>query len=309
MSGDEATMKVALLFGGEGSERAISLKTGRAFRDALERLEIPHVAIDLYPSAIPELLAAKADVALIAMHGRAGEGGPLQGLLEFAGIPYTGSGLFASAVSMDKIASKKLLDAAGVATPEWWAPSEGTMVKPGSDAFPLVVKPADEGSSVGVSRVSTRQDLEAAIGALENAGSVALIERCIDGAELSVGLMDGEVLGVVEIEVAEGFYDYSAKYERGDTRYHIPPRIPADRLARVEQTAREAWKTLRCRGVGRIDIMLDADGKPWVLEANTVPGMTPTSIVPKLARARGYSFDEFVLAMLRSARLDTGGAR
>lgn len=308
MSRDWKNKKVVVLYGGQSSERQISLKTGGAFIDALGRLGIPHVALDFHPRDIQALIDEKPDCALIAMHGRLGEGGPVQGILEFLRIPYTGSGLLSSALAIDKIVSKELLDSVAVATPEWWAPVRREDAAGIPDEFPLVVKPAEEGSSVGVSKVTGREELDGAVHALVADGTKVLVERCIDGAELSVAIMDGEVLGTVEIEVSAGFYDFSAKYERGDTTYHIPPRLDAAALERVEAVALKAWQVLRCRGVGRVDVMLDRAGKPWVLEANTVPGMTPTSLVPKLALARGYAFDDFVVRMLNAARLD-GGAR
>lgn len=308
MTTDWKNKKVAVLYGGESSERQISLKTGRAFIDALTRLGIPHVALDFHARDIQALVDEEPDCALIAMHGRLGEGGPVQGILEFLRIPYTGSGLLGSALAIDKIVSKELLSAVGVPTPKWWTVIRKEETAGIPDAYPLVVKPAEEGSSVGVSRVTDRAGLEQAVGALAADGTKVLVETCVEGAELSVAIMDGEVLGTVEIEVSEGFYDFSAKYERGDTKYHIPPRLGAEALEGAEVAALKAWHVLRCRGVGRVDVMLDADGRPWVLEANTVPGMTPSSLVPKLAKARGYEFDDFVVRMLNAARLD-GGAQ
>jgi D-alanine-D-alanine ligase len=306
MSTANRKMKVAVLLGGESSERAISLKTGQAFIDSLERMGIEYEAIDLRRAALPRLVESDADCALIAMHGRMGEGGPLQGVLEFLEMPYTGSGLLGSAVAMDKVVSKELFRANGVSTPDWWTVSSAADLADVENRFPLVVKPSEEGSSVGVSKVASREELEKAATALLASGQQVLIERCIDGRELSVALMDGEMLGVVEIEAASGFYDYESKYESGDTQYHIPPRISAEVLKAAEDVALRAWRALRCRGVGRIDVLLDEAGEPYVLEANTVPGMTPTSLVPKLAQASGYDFDAFVSKMLEGVRLDGG---
>jgi D-alanine-D-alanine ligase len=269
---------------------------------------VEHQAIDLRREALPRLVESDADCALIAMHGRMGEGGPLQGVLEFLEMPYTGSGLLGSALAMDKVVSKELFRANAVPTPAWWTASSEEDLDEVDGDFPLIVKPSEEGSSVGVSKVSSRAELEDAATTLLASDQKVLIEACIEGRELSVALMDGELLGVVEIEAADGFYDYESKYESGDTQYHIPPRISEEVRVAAEEAAVRAWRALRCRGVGRIDVLLDASERPFVLEANTVPGMTPTSLVPKLAQARGYDFDAFVSKMLEGVRLD-GGTR
>ena len=308
----KAGQRVAVLYGGTSSEREISLRTGQAFIEALGRLGHDVVAIDLVPEALPQLVSSGADVALLAMHGWLGEGGPLQGVLEWLDLPYTGSGVLASALAMDKVAAKRMFEAAGVPTPDWFvaAGAAGLDEVPGSRlealGLPVVVKPPLEGSSVGVTLVERREDLAAAVDAASRPGVPALLERCVRGRELSVGLFDGDVLGVVEVVVERGFYDFEAKYQRGDTRYLVPAPLEASMQRRVEGVAQAAWAALGCRGVGRVDVLVDAEGAPWVLEANTIPGMTPTSLVPKMAAAIGWSFDELVARMVAAARTDAG---
>lgn len=296
--------KIALVSGGSSSEREISLRTGDAFERALEQLDVQFRRFDLGSQALPELLAWNPDCVLNAMHGRDGEGGPLQGALEFARIPYTGSGLLASALAMDKVASKRIFDSAEVLTPAWGVLEPGSEGLPDGLEFPVVVKPSQDGSSVGISVVGDASELDAAVRKAHSGISRALVEACIDGEELSIGFHDGHCLGSVQIRPAAGFYDFDAKYERGDTSYELPPLMDPEVVANAEAEAACAWRALGCRGVGRVDVMVDADGAPWVLEANTVPGMTETSLVPKMAEYRGISFSTLVSRMIESATLD-----
>lgn len=298
--------RVALLFGGEGSEREVSLKTGAAFQRALEALEIDAVALDFSDAAIVTLATERFDAALIALHGAIGEGGPVQGLLECLQIPYTGSGLLASSLAIDKAATKRALQSAGVATPPWFEVRAADDPRLRGVARSVVVKPPREGSSVGISIVHDPAALPEAVALALRYDDVAMVEDFVPSRELSVGIFDGEVLGVMEIAPASGVYDYEAKYLRDDTQYLLPAPLDADTRVAVEALALAAWHAVGCRGVGRVDVLLHSDGSPWVLELNTVPGMTTTSIVPKMAQAQGIPFEDFVRRMLDAARTDLG---
>lgn len=303
---DWTNKRVVVAYGGESSEREVSIRTGAAFERALVELGIAPIMIDLVRSRVPDLFAARPDVVLIAMHGLDGEDGRLQGMLELLGVPYTGSGVAASSLAMDKVRSKCVFEAFGVPTPAWTIASDGDSVP--SVPVPFVVKPALEGSSVGVSIVRTADDWPAAWSKASACRGDVLVEAFVAGRELTVGLFDGEPLGVIEIVAAQEFYDYEAKYLRGDTRYATPTLAPEVESA-VLDAALRAYRALGCRGVARVDVMLDEREGPWVLEANTVPGMTETSLVPKLAAARGVPFAEFVRRMLDAATTDTAQTR
>lgn len=296
--------KVALLYGGPDSERDVSLQTGAAFRDALKRMKVDILDLDFDATAVARLAQEPVDVALIALHGRVGEGGAVQGLLECLNIPYTGSGLLASSLAMDKVAAKKVMREAGVPTPRWFETDRADDERLKSVKLPVVVKPPSEGSSVGISIANTPEELTAAVNEGLRYDDRVMVENFVKGRELSIGVFDGEILDVMEIIPASGVYDYEAKYLRDDTKYLLPAPIDAAVRERSIAVALEAWDAVGCRGVGRVDVLLDEKEMPWVLELNTVPGMTPTSIVPKMAAARGWSFDELVERMLDAARTD-----
>lgn len=304
MSKPWAGKKIALLYGGTDSEREISLKTGAAFRDALQRMNVDVLDIDFNAESVATLATENVYAALIALHGRIGEGGAVQGLLECLSIPYTGSGLLASAVAMDKTTSKKILRDASVPTPDWFEVTDPDDARLATTKLPVVVKPPTEGSSVGISIASTAEELKDAVHQALRYGERALVEQFVQGRELSIGFFDGELLDVMEIVPASGVYDFEAKYLRDDTQYLLPAPISESARQSSVQAASSAWQAIGCRGVGRVDVLLDAQDQPWVLELNTVPGMTPTSIIPKMAASRGWSFDELVDRMLRAARLD-----
>ncbi|MFT6398566.1 MAG: D-alanine-D-alanine ligase [Bradymonadia bacterium] len=301
---DWTQKKVAVVCGGPGSEREISLKTGAAFSDALRRCGIEPVVVDLLPENVQQLVGDPPDVVLNALHGMFGEDGALQGMLEILGVPYTGSGVQASAFAIDKVRSKCVFERFGVRTPAWSVVPEAP-APPMPMPIPFVVKPSLEGSSVGISIVKAESEWSAAYElAVEKRGAV-LIEEFIDGRELSVGVFDDEIMGIIEIAPADGWYDYEAKYQRNDTTYAAPTDLSADVLAEIRAQARRGYDALGCRGVARVDVMLrGSDLVPFVLEVNTVPGMTVTSLVPKLAADNGVPFDEFVLSLLDSATTD-----
>ncbi len=297
--------RVTVLKGGHGSERDVSLRTGAACAAALR--SIGHIVqeVDATRDALQALNPADMDVVFLAMHGDAGEDGRVQGFLEILGVPYTGSGVLASALAMDKIQSKRVFAAAAVATPRWsvW---DGDLASEAAPRPPVVIKRSMEGSSVGVTIATTADDV---IAAAASAGrGMLLCEELIAGRECTVAVLDGDVLGVLEIVTRDGRYDYETKYHRTDNEYRVLA-VDGPDAAMVQacsvQAAR-AYGALNCRGMARVDVMVDERG-PWVLEVNTLPGMTATSLVPKIAAALGWSFETLVARMLDSARLDDGG--
>ncbi len=295
---------VVVVYGGESAERDVSLRTGSAVLDALLRGGFAARGVDLRLDALAELVVSSPDVVFVALHGTPGEDGTLQGALEYLGIPYTGSGVLASALCMDKIRTKQLLRAAGVPTAPWAVIERPDAPIPQVPGLPCVVKPSLDGSSVGLSIVHEADAWPAALAACAAGRGPALCEALVRGRELTVALLGDEVLGLIEIRPASGVYDYDAKYVRNDTVYAVPDDLGADTTAAVYAAATSTVKVLGCRGVCRVDVLLDADGTPWVLEANTVPGMTATSLVPKIAATRGWSFDELVARILAAATTD-----
>lgn len=299
-----ANADVLVVYGGDSAEREVSLRTGAALLSAAQEAGFSARGLDLRRASVEALLTHRPDVVLVAMHGTPGEDGTLQGLLEFLRIPYTGSGVLASALAMDKVRTKQIIAQANVPTAPWTVVGPDTTAIPSMPGLPCVLKPSLDGSSVGVAIV--RDDTQWAAG-LETARAgrgVTLMERFVAGRELSVGLLDGEVIGVIEIRAAEGFYDYEAKYRRGDTRYERPNDLEQGVLDAIERAARGAYTAVGCRGVARVDVILDDEFLPWVLEVNTVPGMTATSLVPKMAAALGVDFPAFAARMLRGATTD-----
>jgi D-alanine-D-alanine ligase len=294
--------KVGVLMGGVSAEREISLGTGRAMTEALTTAGYAPIAIDWNP-AERQFEANEVDVVVLALHGGYGEDGSIQGYLNCVGIPYTGSGVCASALAMDKVRSKRIFEAAGLRTPAYHVLHSGEAFDPTIE-LPVVVKPAREGSSVGVTIVREPGELQPALEAAALAGGEVLLEAYVDGKELSVGIFDGEVLGCVEIIPTEEFYSFEAKYQSTETHYRLPPSVDRAVVNGLEQLARKAYAVLGCRGVARIDVMIDEIGIGWLLEVNTLPGMTGTSLVPKMAAARGESFPNLMSRILEAARTD-----
>lgn len=297
--------RVAVMFGGDSAEREISLKSGSAVLKALRASGIDAHAFD--PSEKP--LSALRDEAyqrvFIALHGKGGEDGTLQGALEFMGIPFTGSGVLASALAMDKWRSKLVWQAAGIPVPDYavlTAKSDVAAVTMRL-GLPLFVKPANEGSSIGISKVKKKSTLKTAYTAAARYDSIVLAERFLSGGEYTVGILDDQALPVIKIEPATEFYDYASKYERDDTKYLIPSGLSAAKENEMQQLALQAFNVLGARGWGRVDVMLDDAGKFYALEANTAPGMTDHSLVPMAAKAAGISFEQLVVKILAEARL------
>ena len=296
--------QVAVLAGGRSSEREISLKTGTAVHAALVRRNVQAVLVDPAQTSLNDLADAHYDRAFVALHGPGGEDGTMQGALEWLGIPYTGSGVLGSALCMDKLRTKQIALANGVPTPEWVRldSSESVEKALATLGLPLIVKPASQGSSVGMSRVDDAGDLVAAWRTASALDPVVIAERCIVGAEYTVGILHGEALPAIRIETPRAFYDYQAKYfSGGTTRYHLPCGLPRPAEAELQRLALTAFRAAGAGGWGRVDFMAGIDGEPLLLEINTVPGMTDTSLVPMAAKACGMDFEQLVWRVLETS--------
>lgn len=299
----EAFGRVAVLLGGDSAEREISLRSGRAVLAALTRRGVDARAVDPAETPLAALAAQGFDRAFVALHGPGGEDGSVQGALEWLGLPYTGSGVLGSAIGMDKLRTKQLAAANGVATPPFRVLSSaaGCRAAVAELGLPLAVKPATQGSSVGMSKVERAEDVEAAWRAAAALDPVVIAEPWIQGQELTVGILQGEALPVIRIETPRAFYDYEAKYHADDTRYHVPCGLPPDVEETVRRAALAAFRAAGAQGWGRADFMLGQDGVPLLLEINTVPGMTDHSLVPMAARAVGIDFDELCWRVLETS--------
>lgn len=304
--------KIAVVMGGPSSEREVSLNTGRAILSALQERGYTAVGIDIDPpNFIEQLKQAQIEVVFNAIHGLFGEDGLMQGTLEMLGIPYTGSGVLASAMAMDKAVTKRLFLSAGIPTPASRLYSKQDMAldllaKEILNTFgvPVVIKAADQGSSIGVNIVEDAGDIEAAIREAFKYSGHIVVEEFIRGKELTVSILgteQPEALPIIEIVPQSGRYDYQSKYTKGATEYIVPAKLAPEVADNVQRIALAAYKLLGCRGIGRVDVMLGNDNQPYVLEINTVPGMTATSLVPKAAAAVGISFAELCERILLMA--------
>ncbi len=299
---------IAVLLGGPSAEREISMKTGEAVSEALKGLGYSIQQFDpVQPGMLVRLAETKPTAAVIALHGRGGEDGCVQGMLEALSIPYTGSGVLASALAMDKTITKRLVSTVGVPTPEYLAvdakhsPSLSTEIP---FPFPVVVKPTREGSSVGVRIVNDNAALTESIEVVGKLGGGVLVERYVKGREFSVAVLEGEALGTIEIIPTRQFYDYEAKYlENSGTSYQHPPNISSALEGILHELAECVFDLLGCDGVCRADFIVDGAEEPWFIEINTLPGMTLTSLVPKIAAGAGVSFDDLCERLLLGARL------
>jgi len=305
--------KIGVLMGGLSSERDISLQTGEAICAAL--VDRGYDAVPVYVDRELDLVLRQQpiDVAFVALHGRYGEDGCVQGLLEVMGIPYTGSDVMASALAMHKVKAKELFRLHNLPTPAYYVLSAAEVGDPeelldthGDFGFPCVVKPAREGSSVGVALCDDSAAFVAAVERAARFDDEILVERFIDGQEVSVAILGDRALGAVEIAPKQGFYDYSNKYTRGATEYFIPPRLSPERYRGVLTQALRAHLALDCDGATRVDLIVSESGNEYILEVNTTPGMTRTSLLPKIADAAGIAFDELCVAILAQARLHAG---
>jgi len=292
--------KVAVLYGGNSAEREISLISGKAVYEALRAAQVKVQLVDVDFTGDVAAQVKGFDRVFIALHGRGGEDGKIQALLEMMGIRYTGSGVLASALAMDKIRCKQLWRGAGIPTPEYWIiDSPGSRDQVLADVkCAVMVKPAHEGSSIGMSRVLNLADLAAAVDRAQAFDNEILIEQFIAGSEYTVGILAGQALPVIKLEANAEFYDFHAKYKADDTRYLIPSGLSSDEEKHLQSICLQAFKAVGCEGWGRIDVMRDQSGKFWLLEVNTAPGMTDHSLVPMAAKAAGLSFQDLVLTIL-----------
>ncbi|WP_395301227.1 D-alanine--D-alanine ligase [Enterobacter sp. ECC-175] len=302
--------KIAVLFGGTSAEREVSLNSGAAVLAGLREGGVDAHPVDPKEVDVTQLKAMGFDKAFIALHGRGGEDGTLQGLLELIGMPYTGSGVMASAISMDKLRSKLLWQGAGLPVAPWVALtrrecelglSDSVNTRIAELGLPVIVKPSREGSSVGMSKVDEAGKLADALKLAFQHDEEVLIEKWLSGPEFTVAMLGEEILPSIRIQPAGVFYDYEAKYLSDETQYFCPSGLEAEREADLQSLVLKAWNILGCRGWGRIDVMLDGDGQFYLLEANTSPGMTSHSLVPMAARQAGMSFSQLVVRILDQA--------
>jgi D-alanine-D-alanine ligase len=308
-----------VLKGGRSLERQVSLRSGARVEDALGRLGHDVVPIDVGLDLIQRLRAAAPDAAFIAMHGRDGEDGTVQELLEILDIPYTGSGVLACVRSMDKVLAKHLMIERGIPTPDFYAFNETAFRELGAAEalgaieerleFPIVVKPSSQGSALGIKFARTPAAVPAALVAAFSYDSKVLLERHVDGRDLAVSILDGKPLPVVEaVPQGEEFYDFEARYEIGRTSFVCPAELPGDLTSRAQELALRVYELLGCEAFARVDLMLGPGAELTVLEANPIPGLTETSLLPQAAEAAGISFDELVgriveLALARATGL------
>jgi D-alanine-D-alanine ligase len=295
--------RVAVMLGGRSAEREVSLETGKAVLEALESRGVDAHAWDPAERGVAEFAGAGFDRVWIALHGPGGEDGAIQGALQWLDIPYTGSGVTASALAMDKVRSKHLFEACGIPTPHYAVIRHhaDAVIAAESFGYPLILKPAAQGSSVGMTKVFESGELADSVKLALSYGGVALAERCIIGGEYTVGVLQGEALPSIRIETPRVFYDYRAKYESDRTEYHCPGTDTAEAEERYAELALAAFEALGCSGWGRVDFMTGADGEPQVLEVNTIPGMTSHSLVPMAARQAGIDFAELCWRILETS--------
>ena len=295
--------RIGVLMGGKSAEREVSLRSGAAIYNALKGLGYNVVSIDASPDVCSLLVKENIEIVFLALHGGYGEDGSIQGMLEVLGIPYTGSGVLASALAMDKEASKKIFLYHKIAVPPFVVlDKESSEVLPSqvpSFGLPWVIKPATEGSSVGVNIVRDQHDLEKALEEAHSYGSRIIIEKFIAGKEVHIGILNGKVLGGVEVKPSLEFYSYEAKYTAGLTEYILPPEIEEKVYERAKMTALSAHSALGCGGATRVDLRIDGEGTPYVLEVNTIPGMTETSLLPKIAKLAGFDFPGLIEEILK----------
>lgn len=295
--------QVALVIGGDSGEREVSLRGGRAVAAALGKLGVQHSVVDGPRRLLEQVATGHFDRVFNLLHGRGGEDGTLQGALRVYGVPVTGSGVLASALSMDKLQSKRIWTACELPTPQW-AVAQGA---DDADAIaermdpPWFVKPAREGSSLGMSRVTRADQLRSALEKALAHDETVLVERMIQGQEYTAAILGERVLPLIRLETPREFYDYEAKYESGDTHYLCPCGLPEDEERRLGELCLQAFRVLGTSGWGRVDLMVDDDHKPWLLEVNTTPGMTDHSLMPMAAAAAGIDFEELVWRILETS--------
>ena len=308
-----ANKKIGVLMGGRSGERKISLRSGKNVLAALKRQGLKAVGIDVGPDVARKLISQKIEVAFVILHGKYGEDGTIQGLLEMMNIPFTGSGVLASALAMHKGYSKKIFKEEGIPTPEFlWVKSGDDLEKAAYQAqdelgLPLIIKPLEEGSSIGVAIVKNYQDAVAGFIKLHRKYGELIAERFIPGMNITVGILGSgqraRALPILELIPKNEFYDFKAKYTKGMTEFIIPARLPGSLYRKAQETALAAHHVLGCNGWSRVDAIVDRAGTPFILEVNTLPGMTDLSDLPAEAKVEGMSYDDVVLEILASAKV------
>ena len=295
--------KVAVLMGGTAAEREISLRSGNAVFQALLQQGIDAIAIDVTASPIDVLANIKVDRVFNIIHGRGGEDGVLQAILGVLGLPYTGSGVLASALSMDKLRTKLCWQGLGLATPKWFVLQNDDDIDVCIEqlSFPVIVKPAQEGSSIGMSKANNRQELVEALQVAKQFNCDVYAEQWVQGQEYTVGVLDGEALPVIRLETPNEFYDFDAKYRANTTKYHCPCGLSAEREQQLQALAVQACLGLQVKGWARVDAFIDNQNCSQLIEVNTVPGMTDHSLVPMAAKAAGIEFNELVWRILETS--------
>lgn len=295
--------KILVLMGGTSAEREVSLNSGQAVYQALKAKGHNVDALDINENAIQQLANQTFDVAFIALHGRGGEDGSMQGVLDWMAKPYTGSGVMASAIAMDKWRTKLLWQAAGLPTPKAVLLEDTTDWSSTIDALShnAIVKPAREGSSIGMRRVNNADELAASYQFAKQYDALVLAEKWVQGREFTVAVVQGKALPVIQLKTDRDFYDFEAKYQSNDTQYLLPSGLSESAEIQIKQLAEKAFQLLGCEGWARIDVMEDEAGQFWLLEANTSPGMTDHSLVPMAAQAQGLAFAELVEQLLIDA--------
>ncbi|MFH1128625.1 MAG: D-alanine--D-alanine ligase [Candidatus Omnitrophota bacterium] len=301
--------RVGVLMGGPSTEREVSLKSGKSVYEALKQASLDTVSIDIVTDNVDEdiklISSYDLDCAFLALHGRFGEDGTIQEILDYLGIPYTGSGAMASRLSMDKVISRKVLEVYGLAVPKYKVIKKDLYNKNdqlrNNFVFPMVAKPATHGSSIGLSIIDKPEELIGSIDLAFKYDDTIVLEEFIAGRELTVGILDNKALPVVEIIPRNRFFDYEAKYHQGMTEYRVPASIDETVVKKVQAAALKTHQLLGCFGCSRVDIILAKDNSPYVLELNSIPGFTPTSLLPKAAKSAGIEFNELCLRLIELA--------
>ncbi|MFK7814970.1 MAG: D-alanine--D-alanine ligase [Gammaproteobacteria bacterium] len=306
MSGDNIMQrigKVAVLMGGPSAEREISLKSGAAILNALKTSGVNAEAIDVSSDVFSELQNGNYNCAFIALHGPLGEDGCIQGGLEVIGMPYTGSGVMASSICMNKLMTKQIWSGAGISTPKYRVLSENMNESELLEelGLPMIFKPVSQGSSIGMTKVNNKADIAAAWANARQFEEAVIAEQWVEGGEYTVAILNGIALPVIRLETPHTFYDYDAKYQSSDTQYHCPCGLIEVLEKEIQALAVEAFNATGATGWGRVDVMLDKNSQPWFLEVNTVPGMTDHSLVPMAAKESGIGFNELVIKILATS--------
>lgn len=296
---------IGILMGGLSPEREVSLTSGKAVLEAVKRKGLNGIGIDVDNNVASALIKNNIDLAFIALHGIYGEDGAIQGLLEYAKIPYTGPGILGSALAYDKVKSKEIFKLNSIPTADYqvFCRSQEKSAKRIFD-LPVVVKPSNQGSSIGISIVRKEKEWQPAMDLAFSYAEEVLVEKFIDGKLLAIGMNGEQPMPIVHIRPKSGFYDYEAKYTSGKTEYICPADLSPEETQRCQDTAVNVYQALRGSGMPRVDVILDPEGTPHVLEMNTIPGMTPTSLLPMAAKESGMDFDDLVIEILKSAQLD-----